>query len=319
MTLTDLRYIVVLARELHFSRAAEKCFVSQPTLSAGVKKLEEELGVPLFERGSEIRLTPVGERVVAQAEKVLAEAGLIKELADAGRDPLGTPLKLGAIFTIGPYLLPALIPKLRQAAPRMPLLIQENYTAKLAEALKAGDVDVIIIALPFVEPGILTMPLYDEPFRVVIPENHGWRERERLAPEELAEESLLLLGAGNCFRDQVLQACPRPLTSAMGGLQKTLEGSSLETIRYMVAGGIGITVLPSTAADILPRSQNLLAVKRFTAPEPARRVALAWRATFPRQQVIDVIRDAILACDLPGTAPLGQGEHVTVAACQDAP
>lgn len=317
MTLTDLRYIVVLARELHFSRAAEKCFVSQPTLSAGVKKLEEELGVPLFERLNEIRLTPVGEQVVAQAEKVLAEAGLIKELADAGRDPLGAPIKLGAIFTIGPYLFPALIPKLRQAAPRMPLLIQENYTAKLTESLKAGDVDVIIIALPFVEPGIVTLPLYDEPFRVVIPESHGWRERERLAPEELAEESLLLLGAGNCFRDQVLQACPRP--SALGGLQKTLEGSSLETIRYMVAGGIGITVLPSTAADILPRSQNLLAVKRFTAPEPARRVALAWRATFPRPQVIDVIRDAILSCALPGTAPVGQGDHVTVASCQDAP
>lgn len=299
MTLTDLRYIVALAKELHFGRAAEKCFVSQPTLSVGVKKLEDELGVALFERGSEIRLTAVGARVVAQAEQVLAAADQIKELADAGRDPLGAPLRLGAIYTIGPYLLPALIPQLRQRAPRMALLIQENYTARLAQALKAGEVDVIVIALPFVEPGIVTLPLYDEVFRVVMPTGHPWCDRDAISAEALAEEPLLLLGAGNCFRDQVLQVCPR--LSQSGGLQRTLEGSSLETIRHMVASGLGITVLPSSAADILPRSQSLLTVKPFAPPEPSRRIALAWRASFPRPQAIDVIRDSILACGLPGS------------------
>ena len=306
MTLTDLRYIVALARERHFGRAAERCFVAQPTLSVAVKKLEEELGIVIFERGvGDLRITPVGERIITQAERVLNEAAQVKELALAGKDALAGPLRLGAIYTIGPYLLPRLIPRMVQAAPNMPLFIEENFTVRLAEFIKAGEVDAIVVAAPFIEPGIVTKALYDEPFRVVMPASHPWSRREAIAPEELEQEKLLLLGAGNCFRDQVLQACPRD--SGHGGtLQRTLEGSSLETIRHMVASGVGLTVLPSSAADGLERTNPLLAVKPFTTPEPSRRVVLAWRASFPRHQAIDALCQAIQACDLPGVTPVGQ-------------
>ena len=299
MTLTDLRYIVVLARERHFGRAAERCFVAQPTLSVAVKKLEDELGVMIFERRQgEVRVTPVGERIVAQAEKVLNEAAQVKEMAQAGKDPLSGPLRLGAIYTIGPYLLPRLIPLMVDRAPNMPFFIEENYTHRLAEKLRAGEVDVIVIALPFGEPGIVTQALYDEPFRVAMPAGHPWAERKSIPPQELGDEKLLLLGAGNCFRDQVLEACPR--NKPDGTLQRTLEGGSLETIRQMVASGIAITVLPSSATDG-PSSQNsLLAIRPFSEPEPFRRVALAWRASFPRPQAMDVLSQAILACKLPG-------------------
>ena len=304
MTLTDLRYFVALARERHFGHAAERCNVSQPTLSVAIKKLEDELAVTLFERSAaDVKITDIGARIVAQAEKVLLEAGQIKELATAGRDPLSGPLKLGVIYTIGPYLLPHLIPRVHAAAPSMPLLIQENYTARLAESLKRGDLDVIVVALPFEEPGIVTQAVYDEPFRVLLPAGHGWESEERIPASRLAEAPLLLLGAGNCFRDQVLEACP--LCHPGEGLQRTLEGSSLETIRHMVATGAGITVLPSTAADALPGGNSLLTVRPFTTPEPFRRVALAWRVTYPRSGAIDVIRAAILDSPLAGVKPVG--------------
>lgn len=311
MTLTDLRYLVALARERHFGRAAEKCHVSQPTLSVAIKKVEEELGVQLFERSAtEVKITETGRRIVAQAEKVLMEAALIHEIAAAGKDPLSGPLRLGVIFTIGPYLLPRLIPRVHRLAPRMPLIIQENYTARLAEALKRGELDLIVISLPFDEPGVVAQPLYDEPFRVLMPSAHPWTRLGEVKAEQLADDQLLLLGAGNCFRDQVLEVCPQ--CRNVGGLQRTLEGSSLETIRHMVATGLGVTVLPASAADDLEAQNNLIAVRPFAAPEPTRRVALAWRVTYPRSGAIDVLRTAILECGLPGVRPVGRVHPPTV-------
>lgn len=303
MTLTDLKYIVALARERHFGRAAEQCHVSQPTLSVAIKKVEEQLGVMLFERGtSDVKVTELGERIVQQAQRVLVEASQIKEIAQAGKDPLGGALRVGAIYTIGPYLFPRLIPKVKALAPRMPLIIEENYTSQLAESLKRGDIDVAILALPFTQPGIVAQPIYEEPFRVLMPADHAWSKQSTVSSHQLAEDQLLLLGAGNCFRDQVLEVCPE--CSGVGGLQRTLQGSSLETIRLMVASGIGVTVLPSTAADGMPDQNNLLAVRPFEAPDPTRTVALAWRVTYPRSGAIDVLRRAILDCDLPGVRPV---------------
>ncbi|THF64540.1 hydrogen peroxide-inducible genes activator [Pseudothauera nasutitermitis] len=305
MTLTDLRYLVALARERHFGRAAEKCHVSQPTLSVAIKKVEEELGVQLFERSAtEVKITETGRRIVTQAEKVLLEAAQIQEIAAAGKDPLSGPLRLGVIYTIGPYLLPRLIPRVHQLAPRMPLIIQENYTARLADALKRGELDVAIISLPFDEPGLVAQPVYDEPFRVLMPSAHPWVEQTHIDADHLANDQLLLLGAGNCFREQVLEVCPQ--CRNVGGLQRTLEGSSLETIRHMVATGLGVTVLPSSAADELEMQNPLIAVRPFSEPEPARRVALAWRVTYPRSGAIDVLRTAILECGLPGVRPIGR-------------
>ena len=300
MTLTELRYIVAVARERHFGRAAEACFVSQPTLSVAVKKLEAELGVQLFERGpGEVTVTPAGLKIVAQAQRVLEEAARIKELAAAGRDPLAGPLRLGAIYTIGPYLLPKLIPILRRAAPQMQLHIQENFTHVLAELLKNGEVDVILIALPFAEPGIETRAVYDEPFMVAVPKGHAWDGRKRaVSSEELTKESLLLLGEGHCFRDQVLDICHVVRAKERSPLARTVEGGSLETIRQMVAGGVGVTVLPSTSITS-NTSSDLIRLLPFARPTPTRRVALAWRRSFPRPEAIETLRKSILSCNLP--------------------
>ncbi|MDR2260723.1 MAG: LysR family transcriptional regulator [Azoarcus sp.] len=309
MTLTDLRYLVALARERHFGRAAEKSHVSQPTLSVAVKKVEEELGIQLFERGaSEVKITETGRRIVEQAEKVLLDVSYINEIATAGKDQLTGPLRLGVIYTIGPYLLPHLIPRMHQRAPRMPLIIQENYTARLADLLKRGELDVIVVSLPFEETGIVTQLIYDEPFRVLMPAAHPWAGQEKIAPATLANEQLLLLGAGNCFRDQVLEVCP--LCRSAGGLQRSLEGSSLETIRHMVATGLGVTVLPCTAADGLEINNPLVAVRPFADPEPSRRVVLAWRVTYQRGSAIDILRAAILDSALPGVHPIGAARAV---------
>src|SRR5690606_25518471 len=230
MTLTELRYAVAVARERHFGRAAEACYVSQPTLSVAVKKLEDELGVQLFERGpGEVTVTPAGQLVVEQAQRVLEEAARIKELAAAGRDPLAGPLRLGAIYTIGPYLLPRMIPILRRNAPSMQLFIQENFTHRLGEMLKSGEVDAILVALPFDEPGIESRALYDEPFFVAVPKGHPWEGRKRVTTDELTSESLLLLGEGHCFRDQVLEICHTIRGRERSALSRTVEGGSLET------------------------------------------------------------------------------------------
>jgi LysR family hydrogen peroxide-inducible transcriptional activator len=306
MTLTELRYIVAVARERHFGRAAESCFVSQPTLSVAIKKLEDELGATLFERGpGEVTVTPLGRSIVEQAQRVLEEAARVKEIAAAGSDPVAGSLRLGAIYTIGPYLLPKLIPVLRRTLPSMQLLIQENFTHRLAESLKHGETDVILIALPFDEPGIATQAVYDEPFVVAMPQGHPWEKKKSLTVDELTKESLLLLGEGHCFRDQVLEFCRgASRTASRSGLARTFEGSSLETIRQMVAGGIGVTVLPSTSIGAGGAANDLIALRPFAKPVPERRVALAWRRSFPRPQAIDALRQAILACDLPQVTKL---------------
>lgn len=311
MTLTELRYIVAVAREKHFGRAAEKCFVSQPTLSVAIKKLEDELGVVLFERSAnEVRVTDVGNRVIEQAQRVLEEAAAIKHIAAAGKDELAAPLRFGAIYTVGPYVTPQLIPLLLKRAPNMPLLIQENFTAKLGELLKNGDLDLILLSEPFNEPGIVTQAVYDEPFRVVMPVNHDWAKKSRIAAADLCGENLLLLSSGNCFRDQVLQTCAGAKRAVNAGLQQSLEGSSLETIRQMVASGVGITALPATAAESRTADTKLTVTKHFATPEPSRRIALAWRRSFPRTRAVAAVREALLACKLPGVTLLPTAKPV---------
>jgi LysR family hydrogen peroxide-inducible transcriptional activator len=307
MTLTELRYVVAVAEKRHFGHAAEACFVSQPTLSVAVKRLEDELGVTLFERSrGEINLTPAGERVVEQARRALAEARAVKDVARASQDELADPLRLGAIYTIGPYLFPQLIPAIHELAPGMPLLVEENYTAVLSEKLKRGDLDVIIIALPFDEPGIRTQPLYDEPFVLLLPSSHPLSLQQNIDPRQLTQETVLLLGKGHCFRDQVLEFCPEcaPGSEQGSSLQKSLDGASLETIRMMVTSGVGITVLPCTAAGAERYSERLLSIHRFENVQPGRRVALAWRSSFPRPKAIETLKQAIASSSLSCTEKL---------------
>lgn len=299
MTLTELRYIVTLAQEQHFGHAAERCHVSQPTLSVGVKKLEDELGVMIFERSkSAVRVTPIGERIVAQAQRVLEEALGIRELASAGKNQLSAPLKVGAIYTIGPYLFPHLVPQLHRVAPEMPLYIEENFTHILRDKLRNGELDAIIVALPFSEPDVLTKPLYDEPFSLLVPAGHAWATKEKVTLDELDDSKLLLLGEGHCFRDQVLEACPSIRKGDEQHKHTTVESSSLETIRHMVASGIGMTVLPMSAADDRYYSSDLLVTKQFSSPVPYRTVAIAWRASFPRPKAIEMVSDSIRLCSI---------------------
>ncbi|GEN23748.1 transcriptional regulator [Halomonas cupida] len=297
MTLTELRYIVTLAQERHFGRAAERCFVSQPTLSVAVKKLEEELEVALFERSkSTVQVTPLGEKIVEQAQRVLEQSSAIKELATAGRDQLASPLRIGAIYTIGPYLFPHLVPELLRAAPQMPLYIEEGFTGNLRRKLRNGELDAIIVALPFTETDVVTKRLYDEDFEILMPADHPWSNRKSIAKERLLDERLLLLGEGHCFRDQILEACPA-ISQKLNNPSNTLtaEGGSLETIRHMVASGLGVTVLPKSAIGTSHYENGLLTSRPFDDP-PGRTVAIAWRASFPRPRAIDAVTDAIARC-----------------------
>jgi LysR family hydrogen peroxide-inducible transcriptional activator len=303
MTLTELKYIVAVARERHFGRAAEACFVSQPTLSVAIRKLEEELGVVLFERGgAEVGITSIGLRVVAQAQRVLEESANLREIARQGHDPLAGPLRVGVIHTIGPYLLPRLVPRQIAATPQMPLLLQENFTVRLLELLRQGEIDCAIVALPLPESGLMIQPLYDEPFLVAVPKSHPWAKRTDIDSAQLKNETMLLLGAGHCFRDQVLEVCPElsRFSASSEGIQRTFEGSSLETIRHMVAAGIGVTVLPASSLSMPGLENNLLTYIPFRKPVPDRRVVLAWRKSFPRPAAIEALIRAIHESDLPG-------------------
>lgn len=294
MTLTELRYIVTTAAERHFGRAAEKCFVSQPTLSVAIRKLEAELGIQIFERATrDVKITPVGEKIVELARKTLEQAAAIKQVAEAGQDELVGPLRVGAIHTVGPYLLPDLIPNMIELAPQMPLVVEENYTHILKERLKTGELDAAIVSLPFDGSGVLVTPLYEEPFVLVFPAAHPLAHTKKLRPEVLQDEHLLLLGHGHCFRDQVLNACPWYAASTPG--QPVLEGSSLETIRHMVASGIGVTVLPCTAAGADRYSQRLIEIRRFPRPAPNRRIVLTSRRGFPRPRAVATVAQAVAA------------------------
>ena len=295
MTLTELRYIVALAQENNFSRAAERCSVSQPTLSVAIARLEDELGVQLFERGKGfVSPSLVGSQVVAQAQTALDEVERIRQIALRGRDQLEGALRLGVIHTIGPYLLPRLIHALKEVAPNMPLVIEENMTANLADMLRDNDIDVAILALPFNLPGVLTRSLYDELFKVIVPIGHPWESLERIAPEEVAGDEVLLLKAGNCFRDQVLDACPQ-VSSPETDVRL---GHSIGNIRCMVASGLGVSVLPESALQH-PYNNDMIRVIPFTEPQPSRRVALAWRVGFVRPKAIDALLAAVRGLDSP--------------------
>ncbi len=320
MTLTELKYIVAVARERHFGKAAEACYVSQPTLSVAIKKLEDELEVKLFERSAgEVTVTPLGEQIVQQAQSVLDQAASIKEIAKRGKDPLAGPLNLGVIYTIGPYLLPDLVRQVIQRTPQMPLVLQENFTVKLLEMLRAGEIDCAVMAEPFPDTGLAMAPLYDEPFMAALPAKHKFADRESITSEELQSETMLLLGTGHCFRDHVLEVCPEfaRFSSNAEGIRKSFEGSSLETIKHMVASGMGVTLVPrlSVPAEALkPKVKGRKEVEQMVRYLPVRdahdrdphtrRVVLAWRRTFTRYEAIAALRNAIYACELPGVKRL---------------
>ncbi len=318
MTLTELKYIVAVARERHFGKAAEACFVSQPTLSVAIKKLEDELEVKLFERSAnEVTVTPLGEEIVRQAQTVLEQAASIKEIAKRGKDPLAGPLRLGVIYTIAPYLLPDLVRQAIARTPQMPLMLQENFTVKLLESLRTGELDCAIMAEPFPDTGLAIAPLYDEPFVAVVPTSHPLAAQDHITAQQLKSETMLLLGNGHCFRDHVLEVCPEfaRFSSDAEGIRRSFEGSSLETIKHMVAAGMGVTLVPRLGVPAGALQAHGKGRRRrdedpyvkylpFDGDPPTRRVVLAWRRSFTRYEAIAALRNAIYACDLTGVKRL---------------
>lgn len=305
MTLNELKYIVAVAKEKHFRKASETCFVSQPTLSVAVKKLEDELGVILFERRKQdVLVTPVGKKIISIAEEILERSKDIKQISKEAQGDLSSELRIGAIYTIAPYLLPKLIPNFHKLAPNVPLIIEENYTHVLADKLQSGELDIVILSLPFDEPNIETYPLYDETFSAIIPKEHPLAKGSKpLKLQGIENETVLLLGSGHCFRDQVVEAFPNlmHLNYQSDRLQKTFEGSSLETIRYMVSSGVGLSIFPCTSLS--ERDEELFAIKPLAEPVPKRTVALAWRKTFSRAHILELFKQAIEEIQIPCRLP----------------
>lgn len=298
MTLTELRYIVVLSQEGNFRRAAALCHVSQPTLSIAVKKLEDDLGVALFERAkAQVRPTNVGWQVVERAQRMLEQAADIRDLASSSQDQLVGPLALGTLPTIGPYLLPQFIPLLQRLAEHMPLYVEEDSASGLVKKLRHGDLDALVVTAPFQETDVVTQVLFDEPFVLLMPARHPLSHKRTIEASDLPGDEMLLPAEGHCFRNQVLAAFPGlEQNNRLRGRTNAARANSLETLRHMVASGLGVAILPMAAALSAIYAPNLLVTRPFADPAPSRQLLLAWRASFPRHKAIDVLRRAVQAC-----------------------
>ena len=278
MTLSELRFVVSVAQEKNFRRAAAKSFVSQPALSLAIKKIENELGVLIFERNRMgISLTTVGEKIVNQAQIVLEEVDKIKAISVVEKNTQQVEIKIGLIYSIAPYLLPSIIPLVKNSSPEIILEAEEDITTNLIKKLEEGSIDAAIIALPFVVPGIETQPLYDEPFKVLIPTKHPWNNKQKINAKELKNEKILLLDNTHCFSMQVREACP-----GISDKAEVQAGTSLETIRNMVASNLGISILPQSATA-KNYSNDLINILPFESPIPFRRVAMAFRRGSSKQ------------------------------------
>lgn len=293
MTITELKYIVALAKEQHFGRAAQRVFVSQPTLSIGIKKLEEELGIPIFERlTNKVIPTQAGLRIIQAAQETLMSAETIRSIANDAKGNLTGDVKMGAIYTICPYLLPKIIPDLQENAPNIRLYIEESYTENLVQSLKDGTLDIALLSLPIATSNLFEIkPIFDEDFYAIMPNEHALSKKKRIAPSDFDNERVFLLGNGNCFRDQVLQACPSCKPTASNNTSR-IQGGSLDTIRMMVSGGLGVSIFPKMAI----RDDKNITVRPFENPVPKRQIALAWRKSFTHTDLINAIEASILRC-----------------------
>ena len=286
LKLKDLRYLVALADQRHFGRAAARCFVSQPTLSAQLKKLETSLGVQLIERvPNNVCLTPVGEEIVARARRIIEASEEVVALAAGKRDPLAGRLSVALLPTIGPYLLPRVLPAIRKSLPRLELRLYEHQTAPLLEKLHAGELDVGILALPVERGGLEVRELYREPFLVALPQHHPLASHETLRVADLRGEQLLLLEEGHCLREQALEVCGRVGASE----PQDFRATSLETLRQMVAAGAGVTLLPELAGRGVYRNARGVALRPFARPSPARQIGALWRKSTARRAAIEAL------------------------------
>ncbi len=300
MTLQELRYLVALADKGHFVRAAEACHVGQPTLSTQLKKLEDYLGVTLFERNKhQLRLTPIGEQIVERARIALDVVEEIRQLARRDHDPMSGALRVGVIPTLGPYLIPHILPAIRAIACRLHLYLREDLTVNLLERLRQGTLDALLLALPVRGEDIDSIALFREAFVVALPKGHALTSRQHIDQAALAGENVLLLEEGHCMRDQALAICGETSSEQ----REELKATSIETLRQMVAAGVGCTLLPRLAAmpGIGLVDNAMVELRPFASPEPTRTIGLVWRHRYPREATVRGLADLILA-NLPAAA-----------------
>jgi LysR family hydrogen peroxide-inducible transcriptional activator len=290
LKLKDLKYLVAIADTRHFGQAAELCHVSQPTLSAQLRKLEEYLGVPLVERQPRrVMLTAAGEQIIVRARRIAEASDEIVEIARSHKDPLAGRLRIGFLPTIGPYLLPSIAPKIRKALPRLELMLYEYQTVPMLEKLRAGELDMGVLALPVEMDGLDSRELYEEPFVVAVPSDHPLTKKTQLRIEDLEGVTMLLLEDGHCLRDQALDACSRVDVNE----KQDFRATSIETLRHMVATGAGVTLLPELASRGGYASPKGLTLRPFAKPAPTRRIGAIWRRSSPRTAVIDAVARVI--------------------------
>jgi LysR family hydrogen peroxide-inducible transcriptional activator len=308
MNLRDLKYIIAVADTHHFGKAAERCFVSQPTLSGQIKKLEEELGVAIFERTNRsVEVTPVGEVILQHARQIMEQADAIQQLARAQQDPLAGALRVGAIPTLSPYLMPLILLPLKKQHPRMQLVLSEELTDVLLGRLRNHEIDAALLATPVKEPDLKAIPLFDEPFWVAYPREHAFYEMEKITRRDLDKENLLLLAEGHCLAKQAMDVCHLKERQVQGEMAD-LRAASLETLIQLVSAGFGITLIPALAMQGSWTTGSGVVAQPLTWPDASRRISLVYRHSFPRQAALKALADIILA-NLPNTVkPLNQGK-----------
>lgn len=313
MTLQELRYLVALANKGHFVRAAEACNVSQPTLSTQLKKLEDYLGVTLFERNKhQMRPTPIGLEIIEHARIALEVVEQIREVARRGLDPMNGPLRLGVIPTLGPYLIPCLLPTIRENFPDLHLFLREDLTSNLLERLRQGRLDALLLALPVRGEDVEVLSLFREPFVVALPAGHALARKTQINEADLAAVNVLLLEEGHCMRDQALAICGATPSEQ----REELKATSLETLRQMVAANVGATLLPALAAQPGVGSvvNSMVRIRPFRAPQPTRTIGLVWRHRYPREATLRKLAELILA-NLPAAVEATQSDVPEAPAC----
>ena len=294
MNLRDLKYLVVVADTHHFGHAAKRCFVSQPTLSGQIKKLEEELGVTLFERTKRsVETTPLGDSIVAQAKLVLEQADILQQLAQSNQDPLVAPLRMGAIPTLSPYLMPLILKPLKKQYPQLKLVISEELTDTLLLRLGKHEIDAALIATPVDDSDFESIPLFDEPFWLIHPRSHPLSAKKKIIQADLDSADLLLLAEGHCFAEQAMQVCHMQERDEQGDMAD-LRAASLETLLQMVAAGFGSTLIPALAMKTTSARDRSLITRQLQLPDTYRRVSLVYRRTFPRRQALEVFSEVVL-------------------------
>ncbi|MCU0834624.1 MAG: LysR substrate-binding domain-containing protein [Chromatiaceae bacterium] len=293
MNLRDLKYILAVADTRHFGRAADRCFVSQPTLSGQIKKLEDELGVTIFERTNRsVEVTPIGQSILAHARLLLEQADAITQVATAHRDPLAGPLRVGAIPTLSPYLMPLILVPLKRRYPQLRLVLSEEITEALMRRLHQHELDAVLIATPVDDPELETLPLFDEPFWLAHPREHALNTKDEIRAEDLEQIDLLLLAEGHCLTHQVMEVCHLTERSQQGEMAD-LRAASLETLLQLVGAGFGCTLVPALAIRGGWMTDTGIIVRRLDLPDAYRRISLAYRRSFPRRAALEGLAGVI--------------------------